>query len=99
VIIRSGPHTVNGLEFLQGLDDLDRESRRKLIARVLNTKQISIPTVIDTVDADVERSYAAWPERLFIVDTQGQISYDAGWGMPGGWNRVELENQLNRQSQ
>lgn len=42
---------------------------------------ISIPTVMDTIDNKVSLQFAAWPERIFILQNSKAI-YCGG---PGPW--------------
>src|ERR1700741_2071908 len=41
---------------------------------------ISMPTVVDTMDNKVDNLYAGWPERIFIVDRDGKIAYAGNQG-------------------
>ncbi|PYV13205.1 MAG: hypothetical protein DMG07_15170 [Acidobacteria bacterium] len=49
-----------------------------------------VPLVVDRMDNQAERLYAAWPERLYIVDESGTIVYK---GKPGplGYHPEEVE--------
>ncbi len=58
-------------------------------ACVLHLK-LSIPTLIDEMTNAVERAYAALPDRLYLIDTQGRIAYKSGRG-PMGFKPRELE--------
>ena len=39
-----------------------------------------IPIVIDTMADTADRMYGGWPERLYIIDTDGTIVYKGGIG-------------------
>ena len=54
---------------------------------------LKLPMVIDSLKNSVERSYAAWPDRLFLVDAEGKIAYRGGRG-PWGFKPAELEKAL-----
>jgi hypothetical protein len=41
---------------------------------------LTMPIVVDTMDDAVSRAFAAWPERLVVVDAAGRIAYP---GAPG----------------
>jgi hypothetical protein len=43
---------------------------------------IEFPALIDDMDDSTEKAYDAWPDRLFIVDTDGKIAVRA---KPGPW--------------
>ena len=36
--------------------------------------KISLPTLVDGMDDKVNQAYAAWPDRLYIVDKDGKIA-------------------------
>ena len=44
---------------------------------------IHLPAVIDGLDDRVNQAYSAWPDRLYLVGTDGKIAYKGGPG-PGG---------------
>jgi len=50
---------------------------------------------VDTMDNQVDGLYAAWPERIFVVDRQGKIAY-AGRQGPWGFKPEEAERALRR---
>ena len=41
-----------------------------------------MPTVLDRLSNEVDRAYAALPERLYVVDPAGRIAWRSG---PGPW--------------
>ncbi len=41
---------------------------------------LTLPTLIDDMNATVDEAYDALPVRLFLVDADGKISF---WGDPG----------------
>lgn len=45
---------------------------------------INIPCLIDGIDNSVNRTYAAWPDRIYCIDTTGRIAVMGGHG-PGGF--------------
>ncbi len=53
-----------------------------------------MPLVIDPIDNPAELAYAAWPERLYIVDESGSVAYKGGVG-PFGYDPDELEAWLD----
>jgi hypothetical protein len=52
--------------------------------------KISIPTLIDEMTNEVDRAYAALPDRLYLIDAEGRIAYRSGPG-PVGFKPQELE--------
>jgi hypothetical protein len=55
--------------------------------------KLSVPTLLDKVDNSVNRTYAGWPDRMYIVDQTGHIAY---MGKPGPWGfkPAEVEGWL-----
>jgi hypothetical protein len=45
--------------------------------------KLSIPILVDTIDDQVERAYAGWPDRIYIVDRQGKIVHKGESGPRG----------------
>jgi len=51
--------------------------------------------VIDDIDNGGERAYAAWPDRLYIVDKKGKIAYKSEKG-PDGFKPQDMAQTLAR---
>jgi hypothetical protein len=47
------------------------------------------------MDDAVMVDYVAWPERLYLVDGSGLISYAGGRG-PDGFNPTDLKNAIDQ---
>jgi hypothetical protein len=68
-------------------------------ARLKNLQQcaallkLTMPAVIDSDDNAVNRAYAAWPDRLYVVGVDGKIAYKGGPG-PAGFRVPDLETWL-----
>ncbi len=62
-------------------------------AEIGNACQLALdlkyPTLIDTIDDAVEKAYVAAPIRLYVIDTEGRITFVCGEGPhkfdPEGW--------------
>jgi Iodothyronine deiodinase len=54
---------------------------------------IKIPAVVDGVDNRVERAYTGWPDRLYVIGTDGRVHYKSAPG-PFGFSTAELEQAL-----
>ncbi len=55
--------------------------------------KVSMPCVVDSLDNAVDAAYAAWPERLFVVDGKGRIAFVTEQG-PWGYQPELLEQWL-----
>jgi type I thyroxine 5'-deiodinase len=42
-----------------------------------------------------ERAYTAWPDRMYVIDTQGRVAYKSDPG-PFGFSTREMEQALQR---
>jgi hypothetical protein len=56
---------------------------------------IKIPSLLDGIDNRTERAYTGWPDRLYVVGTDGRVSYKSQPG-PFGFKTPELEQVLAR---
>lgn len=52
-----------------------------------------LPLLVDPMDNPANQAYAAWPERLYIVDEQGIIRYKGKTG-PFGFHPEEVSAWL-----
>lgn len=80
------------------VEDPVNDLERLGVAQVCMTKLEleSIPSVIDGIDDAVNTAYAAWPDRLYLVGTDGTITYKGGPG-PFGFKPDELEEAILRE--
>jgi type I thyroxine 5'-deiodinase len=51
--------------------------------------------VIDEFNNVTESAYTGWPDRLYLVDTQGRVAYKSKPG-PFGFKPAELEAAIQR---
>ena len=70
------------------------EERRKIAGQCEMTLEYGIRTYVDEIDDAVMSAYAAWPERLYLVDREGCIAYAGGPG-PGGFVPGELKAAID----
>lgn len=75
------------------------EERREVASQCGEALQYGIETFVDEMDDPVMTAYAAFPERLYLIDVDGIVAYQGGLG-PLGFATEELEeaivNQLDR---
>ena len=94
--IRDTRHRVMGLEFL--LESKDAASRRANIAKAMDIEGVTIPAVIDGIDASTETAYKAWPLRVVGIDRDGRIAFDGPFKpKERGVNLNELGDWLQSQ--
>lgn len=41
---------------------------------------LTLPVVVDGMDDAVSNAFAAWPERIYVVDADGRIAFTGGPG-------------------
>ena len=58
--------------------------------------ELELPVLIDDVEAEVGRRYGGWPDRLYLIGTDGKISYQGGEG-PFGFKVEELEAAIEQE--
>jgi hypothetical protein len=70
------------------------DAEREVVARTcaVNLK-MSMPTVIDGLDNAVADVYGGWPDRLYLVGTDGRIAYQGSEG-PFGFKPDELDRAI-----
>ena len=71
------------------------DERRAAAGECATAMEYGIKTYVDEMDDAVMNAYVAWPERLYLVDTDGVIAYAGGKG-PGGFSPEELKEAIER---
>jgi hypothetical protein len=67
---------------------------RAAVAGVCLTKLgIKLPALVDEADNRVEQLYTGWPDRLYVIDREGRVSYKSAAG-PFGFKPSEVETAL-----
>ena len=56
---------------------------------------LDLPALVDKPDDAVERAYTGWPDRLYVVDTNGKIAFKSAPG-PFGFKTEDVESTLKR---
>lgn len=69
------------------------EERMTAARNLYRDGKISFPVLIDDMDNKVEKAYAAWPERLYVVDKKGKIVYKSE-GETKGFELTEFAQKL-----
>ena len=71
------------------------EDRLALARAMLRDLKLTIPTLVDGMDDAAVHAFAAWPERLFVADASGTITY-AGEPGPFGFHPNDAKEALLR---
>ena len=71
-------------------------SERQSVARTCVVDLgIEFPALVDDMENSTDDAYTAWPERLYLIDRQGQVTYKGKPG-PFGFDPEELGRELDR---
>lgn len=72
------------------------DDRKDIAAEMCHELKIRIPTLIDGLDNKTGDSYAAFPDRLYLVGSDGKISFKGSRG-PFGFKPDELDKAIKKE--
>ena len=67
--------------------------RKKAAGILVDRLKYRMPLAIDTMDNRTDKAYAAWPERIYILGTDGKVLFKGDVG-PFGFHPEEAEKAL-----
>jgi hypothetical protein len=67
--------------------------REKIAMECGAALDLKIPIILDDMDDAVEKAYAGWPDRIYIVDREGKLAYIGAPG-PAGFKPRDAEAAL-----
>jgi Iodothyronine deiodinase len=71
------------------------DERSHVAALCVTKLAVTLPALVDGLDNRVERAYTGWPDRLYVIGTDGRIRYKSAAG-PFGFSTNELEQGLRQ---
>ncbi len=71
------------------------DERAEVAAACMLRYNFSFPMLLDGMDNDAEQKYQSWPDRLYIIGSDGKIAYRGGMG-PLYFNVDEFEQELSK---
>jgi hypothetical protein len=71
------------------------EERAQVAETCLKDLELTIPCLLDGMDNAVERAYAGWPARFYLIDAEGRIAFKGRSG-PSGFRPPEAEAALRK---
>ena len=74
-------------------DPVTIEQRRQVAGNCEKALGYGIRTYVDDLDDTVNKAYAAWPTRLYLVGMDGRITYHSDLG-PFDFHPSKLENAI-----
>jgi len=81
------------MDFGQIEDPVTEEERDRMAVMCSTKLGLTMPAVVDTMDDAVSRDYAGWPERLFLIASDGKVAYRGGPG-PFGFDPDGFEDAI-----
>jgi Iodothyronine deiodinase len=73
----------------------DFAERAQVAGTCVRKLGIRFPALVDGFDNATERAYTGWPDRIYLLDSQGQVVYKSKPG-PFGFKPQELKSGLER---
>ena len=56
------------------------DERAEVAAACMLRHNFSFPMLLDNMDNEAEEKYISWPDRLYIIGSDGRIAYQGGLG-------------------
>ena len=83
-------HTEDGWQVEQNLTDslvYDQpatiEERAEIAQTCILRLAVEMPVLVDEMDNEIDRRYAALPERLYVIDREGRVAWKSIMGSGG----------------
>ena len=61
-------------------DPIDLEERSRVAQQCVDDLDMPMPAIVDQLDDAVNQAYGGWPDRLYLIGTDGKIAYAGGQG-------------------
>jgi hypothetical protein len=62
---------------------MSREERQRVAKEFAEMLKISLPILVDTIDDQVSKAYAGFPDRVCIIDRDGRVALQGARGPAG----------------
>jgi hypothetical protein len=69
------------------------DERQELAKILVERLKYRMPLAIDAIDNRADEAFAAWPERIYVIEPGGRIAYKGDMG-PFGFHPEEAEKAL-----
>lgn len=73
----------------------NEEERGSIAGACVRKLGIKFPAVLDNFSDSTERAYTGWPDRIYLIDSQGRIAYKSKPG-PFGFHANQLADALQQ---
>jgi type I thyroxine 5'-deiodinase len=71
------------------------EDRVKVAGECMKDLELTIPCLVDDMKNTAQLGYAGWPDRMYVVDKEGKVSYKGDLG-PRGFKPSDAEEALKK---
>jgi hypothetical protein len=69
------------------------DERKKMAAILVDRLKYRVPVALDPIDGRAEKTFAAWPERIYIIGRDGRVMFKGDMG-PFGFEPEKAEKVL-----
>jgi hypothetical protein len=69
------------------------EERVKVAGECIKDLKLTIPCLVDDLQNTAQKAYAGWPDRCYVIDSDGKVAYQGAPG-PAGFRPGEAEAAL-----
>ena len=76
-------------------DPATLDERKKVAKEFAEQFKVSLPILVDPIADPFEKAFAAWPDRIYVLDAAGKVAYKGQPG-PGGFKVSEIPPVLER---
>jgi iodothyronine deiodinase-like protein len=73
----------------------DEEERASVAGACVRKLHIKFPALVDGFDNQVETAYTGWPDRLYLIQSDGRVAYKSKPG-PFGFHPDDLAAALKK---
>ena len=73
----------------------DEEERASVAGTCVRRLGIKFPAVVDSFDNQVENAYTGWPDRLYLIGSNGRVLYKSKPG-PFGFHPEDLAAAMQK---
>jgi hypothetical protein len=80
------------VQFASAHTDVERTTTASACVRNLG---IHIPAILDGIENKTDRAYTGWPDRLYLIGTDGRVAFKTAPG-PYGFSTQGLEQALEQ---
>ena len=87
--------TINEREHVDLTPATSMEQKHEYATMCTRKLELQFPNAVDGMDNAAEKAYAAWPSRVYVVGTDGQVRYSSGL-IEEEFDRAALESAIRK---